>query len=112
MDTSLLKAARQGRLQEVCTLLQDGANNANATDEFGRTALILAAQRRYTEIVVELLKRDDNVDVNHQDNNGASALNDVSFLGGYANIVVVLLKRNEIDINLKDKLDRTALFWA
>lgn len=35
----------------------------------------------------------------------------LSFLG-YANIVVELLKRNEIDINLKDKLDSTALFWA
>lgn len=42
MDTSLLKAARQGRLQEVCTLLQDGANANNATDEFGRTGQLLS----------------------------------------------------------------------
>ena len=59
----LIRAARDGKLQDVRDLLQKGEANINVTDEDGNTALMVALQARHTEIAVELLKH-KNLDVN------------------------------------------------
>ena len=62
LTASFLCAAKEGRIQSVRKLLEMGVD-VNATDEFGRTALIMASANGHTDVIVELLKH-DQVDVN------------------------------------------------
>jgi ankyrin repeat protein len=61
IDNQLINACVEGGLQEVKELLDNGAN-INAKDEYGNTALILAAHKGHTEIVKLLM--DSGADVN------------------------------------------------
>ena len=108
-NQQLIRAAQDGKLPEVCNLLQDGAD-VNATFGFGTTALILASQNGHLDIVCELLKC-DNIDVNHQGERGFTALM-YAINKGHFNIVVELLKHDEVDVNRMDDIGSTALKWA
>jgi ankyrin repeat protein len=72
MSLSLIRATSNGRLQEVCDLLQEGAN-VNSTDQDGYTALVWASANGHTETVARLLKH-DTVNVNHVNKYGDTAL--------------------------------------
>ena len=61
-DTSLLKAVKTGDIQEVFTLLSDGAN-VDISDINGTTALMFAANLGYTEIVRSLLDAGANINL-------------------------------------------------
>jgi ankyrin repeat protein len=55
MGALLINAARDGRLQDVCDLLQKGAD-INAIDDDGYTTLSMASYKGHPEIVRELLR--------------------------------------------------------
>ena len=67
----LMKACKSGDTQRVKLLLKDKVD-PNATNEEGKTALMLAGERGHEDIVHSLLSAGANV--NLQDNNGWTAL--------------------------------------
>ncbi len=73
MDSSLITAARDGKLQDVRDLLLKGAD-INATDSEDGTAFMRASAHGNLDIVVELWKHDKVLDVNRQDCHGNTAL--------------------------------------
>jgi ankyrin repeat protein len=119
-DTGLLRAAAEGRLQDVHTaLLQEGVN-VNATDPFDETALMIVSRHGHVDIVFELLNHHDKLDVNHRNEYGITALVWAS-KNGYKEIVdlllkhdeiVELLKRGNVTMNLQTKSGHTALSLA
>ncbi len=50
-DTTLLKAVKSGDIKNVSALLAYGAN-VDTTDNHGNTALMLAANLGYTEMLI------------------------------------------------------------
>lgn len=81
----------------------------NAADEYGRLPLHEAAQRGYTD-VIRLLLASGDVDVNVQDDQGDTPLHEACWSGVKA--VQALLERTDLEINLKGKMDMTALSFA
>jgi ankyrin repeat protein len=72
-DTALILAAEQGKTPIVKALLKTDTY-ANAKNRLGRTPLILAVIGGHIETVKALLKEQKRVNVNSQDNGGATAL--------------------------------------
>merc|ERR1712096_142527 len=84
-------------------LLEIRGINVNLEDNYGRTALILAAARSSMKLVQMLL--DANADVNAVDHKGQTAL----IAAGGKFDVVELLINHEADVNAKDNKGVTAL---
>jgi hypothetical protein len=78
-ERQLINAATDGKLEEVCNLLNEGAN-INATDDKGVTALIYAVIQCRQDIVFELLNH-TKVDVNHRDIHGNTAIILANYFG-------------------------------
>lgn len=113
LDNPLLYAAALGRLSFVKAALAAGADTT-ITNRYGGTALIPAAERGHVEVVEELLASSD-VDVNHINNLGWTALLEAINLGdGGKNhqAVVNLLIAYGADVNLPDKYGITPLGHA
>ena len=104
----LLEAAETGNLEELQKLIGSGMDPNTADDE-GETALILATDNGYFEIVKYLLGRRD-VDPDLQNNCGYTALIWASHRG-FENIAKLLLKHNA-DPDLQNNYGKTALIWA
>jgi len=108
-----LYAGAEGMLDVLKLAIAAGAN-AKLTNRFGGTALIPAAERGHVEVVSELLRRTD-VDVNHVNNLGWTALLEAIVLnnGGEKHQQVVrLLLDHGADINIADKDGVTPLQHA
>ncbi len=58
-----------------------------------------------------MLLQHKNIEINHQDGFGRTALNWASYFG-YKDIVKILLQDERIEINQQDKDGKTALMWA
>ena len=84
------------------------------TNRFGGTALIPASERGHVEVVRELLTNSD-VDVDHVNNLGWTALLEVAILGDgsatYLEIARMLLARSA-EVNLADRQGVTPLGHA
>jgi ankyrin repeat protein len=107
-DTALACASKNGHLETVKLLLDQGAN-VNSKDRFGNFALVLATSGRYIEIVRLLLDQGANVD--SKDNEGDPVLQ-IASKNGYTEIVRLLLDRGA-NIDLKDdSYNFTALMYA
>ena len=70
-DYEFLKLCRSRDARKVEEAIMNGAN-VNATDDYGNTALMLAASHGQTEVAEVLLKH--GADVNAKNNNGNTAL--------------------------------------
>ena len=109
-ERALLTAARDNdfvKVQELvgkktCPNIQDSV--------YERTALHLAANGGYLNIVTALLGHDD-IDPNIQDTLGYTALH-LAANEGYLNIVTALLGHDDIDPNIQNTLGYTALHMA
>lgn len=86
---SLVLASRKGRVNSVKRLINYGAD-VNFADETGETALTWASYEGFARVVKYLLE-DKLIDINHQNQNGLSALNN-SILQGRCKIANILLK--------------------
>ena len=103
VDEDFLEAAKRGDLVTTRDLIAKGANVNAKVNEAGRTALILATERGYIEIVKLLL--DKGVDVNTRYNAGQTALMIASYQG-YIEIVRALIAKGA-DVNARDFLGDT-----
>lgn len=112
-NRALLTAAEQGDVAAIIKLLTDGADTT-LTSRFGGTALIPAADRGHVEIVKELLTISD-VDINHVNNLGWTALLEAVILGDGGTKhqeIVKLLIEHKADVNLADTQGVTPLQHA
>jgi len=141
MNDPLITAAANGETDKVLTLLQDGIN-INATDQFGRTAVLAATYNNQVETVKALIQH--GADINIRDNNlenvllhaGASGYLEIVKLAivagadtkltnrfggvaiipaserGYVEVVRELLNHSDINVNHINNLHWTALIEA
>jgi len=103
LDNPFLYASAEGLL-EILKLTIDAKADTRLTNRFGGTALIPAAERGHVEVVNELLTRTD-VDVNHVNRLGWTALLEAIILGNGGTRhteVVRLLVEAGADVNLAD----------
>ncbi|MGG4492591.1 ankyrin repeat domain-containing protein [Brevibacillus reuszeri] len=113
LDNPLLYSGAEGKLDFVKAAIAAGADTT-VTNRFGGTALIPAADRGHVEIVRELLTTSD-VNVNHVNNLGWTALLEAVILGdGGKNhqAIVKLLIEHGADVNLADNDGVTPLQHA
>lgn len=125
--TPLMWAAEEGHIKVVRELLKQEDINVNAQNKMGDTALILAAVNGRVKVVKELLAWDKknnpnqfDLDINVTDiyHNTAlilavynNALNNTDFKN-YVSIVQELVKRPDLDINVRNRFGSTALSLA
>jgi ankyrin repeat protein len=112
-DNVLLYAGAEGLLDILRLAIAAGADT-RLTNRFGGTALIPASERGHVEIVRELLTHSD-VDVNHVNNLGWTALLEAIVLsdgGAKHQQIVQLLIDHRADVNLPDKDGVTPLQHA
>ncbi|MGG1658272.1 ankyrin repeat domain-containing protein [Brevibacillus sp. NRS-1366] len=113
LDNPLLYSGAEGKLDFVKAAIAAGADTT-ITNRFGGTALIPAADRGHVEVVRELLTTSD-VNVNHVNNLGWTALLEAVILGdGGKNhqAIVKLLIEHGADVNLADNDGVTPLQHA
>jgi ankyrin repeat protein len=119
--TALMTAADNGSIDMVNVLLKDTNINFNAQDDRQerKTALMFAVsktddddknERRY-EIVKLLLQQNAKINVNLQDNKGTTALI-LATKQGSSNMVSLLLKQEDINVDIIDSKEKTALTYA
>jgi ankyrin repeat protein len=108
LEDQLINSARSGRVDEVKSLLDKGAN-INARDAKGQTALIWGIQN--IDIVRLLIEKGANV--NAYDKDGRTALMQAVFsYSGSLNIVRLLIEKGA-DMNVRDEYGgNTALMYA
>lgn len=112
-DNPLLYAGAEGLLPFVQAAVAAGADT-KLTNRFGGTALIPAADRGHVEIVRELLTTSD-VDINHVNNLGWTALLEAVILGDGGSkhqAIVDLLIEYGADVSLADSEGMTPLQHA
>ncbi len=112
-DNPFLYAGAEGLLDILRLTIAAGADT-RITNRFGGTALIPAAERGHVVIVEELLTRSD-VDVNHINNLGWTALLEAVVLsdgGPRHQQIVQLLIDHDADITIADKDGVTPLQHA
>ena len=112
-DNPLLYAGAAGLLDILRLLIAAGADT-RITNRFGGTALIPAAERGHVEVVEELLTHTD-VDVNHINNLGWTALLEAVLLsdgGPRHQQIVQLLINHAADVTIADKDGVTPLQHA
>ena len=112
-DNPFLYAGAEGLLAILKLTIAAGADT-KLTNRFGGTALIPAAERGPVAVVAELLNHTD-VDVNHVNNLGWTALLEAIILGDGGperTAVVRLLIEAGADVNLADRQGLTPLAHA
>ncbi|NWH15495.1 RFXK protein, partial [Grus americana] len=109
LDTlSIHQLAAQGELSQLKEHLRKGENLVNKPDERGFTPLIWAAAFGEIETVRHLLEWGADPHVLAKERESALSL---ASMGGYTDIVVMLLERN-VDINIYDWNGGTPLLYA
>ena len=113
LDNPFLYAGAEGLLDILKLTIAAGADT-KLTNRFGGTALIPACERGHVEVVKELLTRTD-VDVNHVNNLGWTALLEAIILsagGPRHQQIVPLLLDHGADVNIADNDGVTPLQHA
>ncbi|MDR1261457.1 MAG: ankyrin repeat domain-containing protein [Rickettsiales bacterium] len=108
-DTELLDAAKNGNIEKVKYLVNEGAD-VDTRDQNCNTPLHLAAYNGHTDTVEALLNA-EGINVNAKDNNGATPLHS-AIKNNRIDVVEVLLRAEGININEDDYSGSTPLHWA
>ncbi|KFY29889.1 hypothetical protein V493_02217 [Pseudogymnoascus sp. VKM F-4281 (FW-2241)] len=108
-SSGLLWAANYGQEAAAQKFLREEAN-AQATTEFCRTPLLLAAKDGH-EAVVKLLLEKQGVEPNSKDNNSQTPLS-LAAESGYGAVVRLLPAKDSVDPDPKDSYGQTPLSWA
>ena len=110
-DTALIRACRDGKIEEVEKLLQHPDIDVNAQDRYESTALMHACENKREDIVTKLLEHPD-ININAQNIFGSTALNWACNELNNAKIVEKLLQHPDTDVNIQGFLGDTALITA
>jgi ankyrin repeat protein len=108
-DQNLIHYAYHGNLNKVHDLLRAGAN-VNAQQDDGVTALWIASQQGYADVVRALVDH-NKVEVNLRGKNGETALWRAS-CNGHVDVVRVLLQKDEVDVDHQCYVGVAALWMA
>ena len=109
MEDPLWKAILEGEDEDLVLSKIDGADLKDPrTDNCGRTALMVGAQRGYREVVTKII--DANQEIDASDNFSKTALMYAAEAGN-ANVTQLLIERGA-NVNMKDINGRTALMMA
>jgi ankyrin repeat protein len=108
LNRNFLKAAQNGRLDEVKNYLKQGAD-INVVDEHGYNALILAAAHSGPEPVLFLI--DAGIDKDHQNDTGITALMNALVENQNMETVQALLSR-KVNAALQDCQGLAAIHYA
>lgn len=92
---ALVLAAQGGVGYAVDAQLAAGADVNHMDDEYGATALMVAALKGHTDVAATLIAAD--ADVNVSDETGSTALM-LAAQGGYADVANVLLDTKRVDL--------------
>ena len=111
-STAMFEAVLSNHVDVVRILLTRDELNVNAfhVGKCERTALLLASQEGYNEIVKAILERKD-LDVNQRDSYQENALT-LATLSEHLPVVESLLRRSDIDINVVNRTGNSALILA
>lgn len=112
-DSPFLYAGAEGYL-DILKLTIDAGADPKITNRYGGTALIPASEHGYVEVVEELLTRTD-IDVNHVNNLGWTALMEAVILndgGEKQQQTIQLLIDHGADVNIADRDNVTPLQHA
>lgn len=113
-DSPYLYAGAQGKTEILAYMLEKTQPNQQIYNRFGGNALIPAAEKGHLENV-KLLLNDGQVDIDHQNNYGYTALIEaVALTDGsqiYQDIVTELLN-HQANKDLKDNSGKTAMDYA
>jgi ankyrin repeat protein len=104
-DTEIKNCLRENLLSLLKYFIEDKGAKLKTKSEF----LIEASFNGAKDIVAFLLGK--GIDINQKDEDGRTALMEASFYG-HAEIVKMLLEKQNIDINQIDEDGKTALMWA
>mmetsp|Transcript_4801 Transcript_4801/g.11477 ORF Transcript_4801/g.11477 Transcript_4801/m.11477 type:complete len:392 (+) Transcript_4801:142-1317(+) len=111
-DTPLVRAAREGRLDDVKLLLDAGADIMGRS-KAGKTSLMVAAEHSHAEVLRHLLAVGSTDLVMAKCHyRGWTALMYASDGGGLTVVELLVGKGGQDLINAKDQKDWTALMWA
>lgn len=113
LNNPFLYAGAEGLLDILKLTVKAGAD-PKLTNRFGGTALIPAAERGHVE-VVEYLLTHTNIDINHVNNLGWTALLEAIVLsdgGPKHQEIVMLLIQHGANVNIPDSAGRTPLHHA
>ncbi|RXW11545.1 hypothetical protein EST38_g14309 [Candolleomyces aberdarensis] len=99
--TALLWASLYGQHSIVQLLLLIPNVDLNHKDKDGNTALMLAAESGFEEVVRELLAQSPGIKMNVRNRNGDTALS-LAVWYGYEGIIRLLLARNDVDVSVLD----------
>ncbi len=111
----LLNVDKKEVMNQIEELINQGAD-INFRDSFGRTPLIIVAtEDGYPRVAELLLKR--GADVNAKDYHGETALFGALRKSSYPDengrlLLLKILFDNKPDVNLKNNLNETPLYWA
>ena len=102
------RACREGALERVRQLIQDGQDVNSRGGRYGTAPLMVAAYNGRDQVVCELIRA--GADVNGKDNYKQTALHCASGCG-QSNIVKTLAEAGA-NLNVQDEQGRTPLMWA
>lgn len=102
---------RGSNINKVKRILNNTNIDVNYQDKEGKTALMYASEKGYTDIVEELLNRKD-ININLKDNFGITALMQATPKKNHLEIVKNLLNHSNIDVNMQNNGGFTALMFA
>ena len=108
-DWDLNSAIKQGDIDQVRKLLEDGAD-PNKTNTYGTFPLFIAILNKQFKIFELLLKHSD-INVNQANSYGYTVLIHAAH-HGYTDVVKLLLNHQNIDVNQANNNGYTALNWA
>jgi hypothetical protein len=86
-------------------------NDVNAVNDYGQTALMLAAVNNDLDFVISLMKH-PNIDLNFQEQEGKYTALHRAIYNNHPSIVSQLLTDHRVDCSLKNKFNQTPLMLA